>query len=226
MRIFNALGRLRPYAASLDQDRWDEDHARVLACLWPDGRFVESHPPLFLPQPVLLTPVHGDMHAGNVLMELNHWLPFLIDFANFQPHGLAVQDFAQMEASIKYNLMGREEQGAPEGKDLNCGELARWCTAEEDLVAWKPLQYLQGRSSRRNHPAKRAYRLCHLIRERARIIHNSLLTSGKTALAFEHSYNVALLYHTLRAIGSESPTDVKRILAVFSAGRLVEQFET
>ena len=38
-------------------------------------------------------------------------------------------------------------------------------------------------------------------------------------------YGAALLYHTLRAIGYDSLPHLKRVLAVFSVGRIVERLQ-
>ncbi|HEV2990812.1 MAG TPA: hypothetical protein VG759_20405, partial [Candidatus Angelobacter sp.] len=52
---------------------------------------------------MILSPAHGDLNANNVLFfpELQDPI-FLIDFAMYQEHGHALQDFARLEAEIKY----------------------------------------------------------------------------------------------------------------------------
>lgn len=178
--------------------------------------------------PVLLCPVHGDLNANNILIVLLEMgLVFLIDFAVYQSAGDAMQDFARLEVAIKLQLMGREQEG-PRAKDLSSEEFERWCAAERWLA-----ETFVGASSdplpTSGTSTERAYRLCQELRKLAAQNHDQLVQKVARESPeqlkygtpdFRLSYQVALLYHTLRAIRYTLP-HLKRILAVYSVAEIV-----
>lgn len=69
------------------------------------------------------SPVHGDLHTGNVLVERSNDIRvWLIDFANAHI-GPSVQDFATLEADVKFNLI-----------DMKQCSLDDWLKFEEQLL--------------------------------------------------------------------------------------------
>lgn len=105
-RIIQSLYVLEPCGKPLLGDRWRQSVRTVLDCL--STKFGQSDPLLRTPQRVLLTPVHGDLNANNVLVGLNHWAPFLIDFACYQSQGHMVQEPGPPRAHEMGGLPGHQ----------------------------------------------------------------------------------------------------------------------
>ena len=59
-------------------DRWERGFNGVVQCLSIEPASKDTMRRLLEVQPVLLTPVHGDLNANNVLVGLNNWAPFLM----------------------------------------------------------------------------------------------------------------------------------------------------
>lgn len=77
------------------------------------------------------SPVHGDLHTGNVLIEKgSETLIWLIDFPNAHI-GPALQDFATLEADVKFNLI-----------DMGQVSLDEWLKFEEQLLVPLRSRYL------------------------------------------------------------------------------------
>ena len=219
-KIIESIRLLEQYGASLPRARWRIKSDRARVCVPTTRRLPNQLSHLGDHHPTLLTPVHADLNANNVLMALDHDVPFLIDFACYQPLGHNVQDFARLEVAIKIELMGRERAG-PEGKDLNSNEFAKWCRAEDWLAEW-PNDDSGLRTLGPNHDSVvRAYGLGLYLRRKSWEFHRSMSRSYRRA-DFIRSYNAALLYHTLRAIGYDSLSYLKRIFAVYSAGGIAK----
>ncbi len=99
-----------------------ESHEVHNPIYWIDHVFVQDEAECFkVVSPY--SPVHGDLHTGNVLVEKGRdthiWL---IDFPNAHV-GPALQDFATMEADVKFNLIDMEQ----------CS-LDDWLTFEQRLL--------------------------------------------------------------------------------------------
>jgi hypothetical protein len=137
-----------------------------------------------------------------------------------------VQDCARLEVAIKIQLMGREEQNAASGRDLNIRRFPRWCEGEDWLARWPTDDTGLSDAVPRDRSVQRACALCRYVRRRAREIHDQLVEPSGSRPDFELCYNAALLHHTLRAIGYDSLPLLKRIFAVYSAGKIVESLTT
>lgn len=222
-KITESIHHLNQYGRSIKRAKWTRNRKLVLSCLSEKATTLEKLQPLFKKRPVLLANVHGDMNANNVLMTLNYGLPFLIDLACFQSEGHIVQDYARLEIAIKIELMGREKIGAPQGLDLNSDTFGKWCTAEDWLCGWPADNVLLKEKVANDSTVVKTYSLCLYVRCLARQVHISILRRLHCKVNFERSYNAAVLYHTVRAIRYDSLPHLKRIFAVYCAGKVMEQ---
>jgi hypothetical protein len=176
-------------------------------------------------RPLICSPAHGDLNSNNILLWLNEKHPFLIDFSFFQQSGHALQDFARLEVEVSLTLMDRQE-GCPTDQlpalDYTHSQMPLWAALEDHLLKKNgnisPLQ-LPGRLFEDN--VRLSYDLITAIRERARRVHAQKKTSR--SMGFWSEYRLPLLYHTLRAVGYDSLSPFKRILAVYNAAELLEQ---
>lgn len=181
---------------------------------------------VFKRQPVVVSPVHGDLNTKNVLLWLDKTLslPFLIDFAMFQELGHTLQDFAKLETEVKFSIMDRQE-GAPVQRlpaaDHTYSQIFLWKQLEDHLLGthWR----------RKKDPwSKAGYKanveecLCHiqLIRGYAEQVQLQDLRLKPTQ-SFLDEYRPALMFHTLKAIGYEDLPVFKRLLAIYSASSLL-----
>jgi hypothetical protein len=196
--------------------------------------WVQGHHRLFKwfekAQLVLVSGVHGDLNAKNILMwqEGEQNRPFLIDFACYQPNGHVMQDFARLEAEIKFALMDREHGSGVHALDHSSGRLPLWCLIERDLVSpdWAKATIPLGG---RERFVDRALQLVKGIRTRAREIRTEAWAKahpgsnvGGDKGRFLVEYGSALLFHTLRHISYQSLSPFKRLLALFSTVELIE----
>jgi hypothetical protein len=225
-RIIEALHNLEPYGRSLIRKMWGRCMEQALRCLPTgdrEGRRICASLGATL---VLRTHVHGDLNAHNTFMALGCDVPFLIDFACYQSNGHAVHDFARLEVAIKFDLMSREENGAPDGLDLNSQPFGSWCDAEDWLSTWPALTAPLPPRVESEESVARAYRLCRYLRQRAGEVHTAICpASARSSIDFRRSYEVSLLFETLRAIRYDTLPHLKRILAVYSVSLIVEHLD-
>ena len=231
-RILEALYSLDGYGKSILGNSWDESWKLTLQCLLGERDLRRKLPAVFRRHPVLITPVHGDLNANNVLLSLNPMCPLLIDFACFLREGLAMQDFARLELAIKLELSGREQAARSKAKDLDYRMFRKLVTAENDLTNSSTDLNAGNMDTAKmvaqvhsQDPVLRAYRLCRWLRMEARTLHDNFVGEDKTggdAPTFHFSYNVALLYHTVRAVGYDTLPHIKRIFAVHSAAMIIK----
>jgi hypothetical protein len=150
----------------------------------------------------------------------------LIDFDTYQPKGHTMQDFAHLEAEIKFALMECETADHLPALDLTDGRLPMWCRAEKHLLnllmcddgstAFRP-------NGKGNDTVRRAVDLIqNVIRVEARKVHKARHCTTRQPQSFAVEYGAALLYFTLRTIGYPRVSGFKRLLAVYSAARLIE----
>jgi hypothetical protein len=174
---------------------------------------------------VLLSPVHGDLNANNILL----WLespdhPFLIDFPFYQQSAHAIQDLARLEAEIKFALMDRQGGSTAEellAFDYTASQIFLWQDMEDILLSdeWQ---------SREINPDIAGYKpnvelclnLIKIIRSKA-LETQQQVVGTQVGPAFLDEYLPALLYHTIRSIGYPSLSVFKRLLAVHSAGSIL-----
>jgi hypothetical protein len=143
----------------------------------------------------------------------------------FQEKGHALQDFAKLETEIKFVIMDCQEGSATNklpAYDYTYSQMPLWKEMEDQLLKnnWK---------SPKRRWSKDGYRenvvfcldLVQTIREKAEQVQKQpLLHIPK--LDFFDEYRPPLLFHTLRAIGYESISIFKRLLAVYSASSLLK----
>jgi hypothetical protein len=174
---------------------------------------------------VILSPSHGDLNSNNILLWLDEEHPFLIDFPLYQSAGHVLQDFARLEVEIKFALMDRQEDSS--SRDLPAFDYTHlqvplWQALEEHLLSE---QWDVGEPKLPVGSFDRNVRLSHdlvtLVRTKAREVQRQKRAKG--TMSFWDEYRIALLYHTLRAIGYDSLSPFKRLLAVFSAAELLAQ---
>ncbi|HLG54199.1 MAG TPA: hypothetical protein VI485_02635 [Vicinamibacterales bacterium] len=207
---------------------WTADRERMRQFVerhkWPVGVAL-----LDQPMSMVLAPSHGDLNANNALL----WLeakehPFFIDFAMFQRHGHALQDFARLEAEIKFALMDRQEN-TPESQlpalDLSWTQIRIWRKLEDHLLSPDWDQHPPWtRETDFDANVRLCLRLIQVLRHKAAQVQQ--FESAARRVAFIDEYRPALLFHTLRAISFSSLSVFKRMLAVYSAARLIELMKT
>ncbi len=190
-----------------------------------NGRWV---PPRRLSQAlqIVRSPAHGDLNANNILLWVKKMHPFLIDFPFFQENGHAMQDLAQLECEVKFSLMDRQS-----GVDAN--DLIAYDYTHTQLAVWRALEdyLLEEKESHEKTVEwpKNGYHLnAKLTREMVNRVRECGMAVrkahglGSSTEDFYNEYFPALLYHTVRNISYESLSVFKRLLAVYSAGRLIE----
>lgn len=219
--ILGAIHQLSPYGKSLLAADWEPGCKQVLRFIGADR---DSTLPTVLTkkQPVLLSRVHGDLNANNVLIELGSQLVLFIDFACYQDQGHLVQDLARLEMALKIELMGREDRG-PLGQDLNSTEFGLWCEAEQWLQSW-PDAAVTPAAFEKSESVKRTFTLCLLIRNAAERIQRELAADHK--LDPRLSYEASLLYHTVRSLRFASRPHLKRIFSVYSTLLLAQRLDS
>lgn len=175
--------------------------------------------------PVMLSQIHGDMNGGNLRCALDHQQGFFIDLACYRTLSHTLQDFARLEAEIKYMCMDSEPHDGNAHQDLAPDLFLHWCSIEDVLVHddWRHGLRIASTHSPQVH---RAIRLIEFIRReawktqdgRAKKLHRTDLGLDQ----FVPAYQAALLYETIHAITFDALPIVKRLLAVCSAAKLAE----
>lgn len=217
--------------------RWDAHRKAVLRLVDDEGTSADLGA-LARSIPFTLSPVHGDLNANNVLLWLKYdKYPFLIDLPFYQNDGHALQDFARLEAEIKFALLDRQEESPPDelgAYDYGDTQVPLWIELEGRLNERRALDEAQlGRLRPDRRGWKKSgfkdnltlcYRLIMLLRERACRVQQRALAGPRPA-PFAVEYLPALLYHTIRPIGYPSLSVFKRLLAVHSAGLILQNLE-
>lgn len=208
--------------------RWPEHHKSVRDFIAGNKATLERSFSLAEENSVMLSPAHGDLNSNNILLWLDEEHPFLIDFPLYQPNGHALQDFARLEVEVKFILMDRQENATSADLpafDYTHSQVPLWQALEEYLLSsqWEAgkLKLPAGCFDRN---VRLSCDLINLIRTKARDVQHH--KKAKVSLSFWDEYRIALLYHTLRAIGYDSLSPFKRLLAVFSAAELLSQVRT
>jgi hypothetical protein len=173
---------------------------------------------------MILSPAHGDLNANNVFIWLTHPdQPFFIDFPTFQARGHALQDFARLEVEVKYTLMDRQEDSPAEqlpSFDLTPSQFVIWRQLEDYLLA-------EGWAEERTWDGNAVYTgnvgLSLALVQRIRRYACRVQSQKNPTVGFLEEYLPALLFHTLRAISYTSLSPLKRLLAVYSAARMLER---
>jgi Ternary complex associated domain 9 len=208
--------------------RWQEHHKIVRDFIAGNKATLERLFSLSEENSVMLSPSHGDLNSNNILLWLDEEHPFLIDFPLYQSGGHVLQDFARLEVEIKFILMDRQEDSRPgdlPAFDYTHSQVPLWQALEEHLLSdqWDVSEpKLPVGCFDRN--VRFSYDLVTLVRTKAREVQRQ--KKAKVTMSFWDEYRIALLYHTLRAIGYDTLSPFKRLLAVFSAAELLAQCRT
>lgn len=181
-------------------------------------------------RPVTLSPVHGDLNAGNAFLWLKQdSFPFLIDLPFYQRQGHVLQDFARLEVDLKFSLMDRQEESPPEllpAFDLTPAQVPLWRELEEHLISNRTKEPIEPDwiSDGFKDNVSLSYQLVKIIRDRAELAQQQPCgASTEPPVAFMDEYLPALLYHTVRAITYPTLSLFKRLLAVYSAGSILKR---
>ncbi|NOT60635.1 MAG: hypothetical protein HOP19_10480 [Acidobacteria bacterium] len=164
------------------------------------------------------------MNSNNVLLWQKGRHPFFIDFPFFQEQGHALQDLARLEAEVKFALMDRQLE-SPADKllafDHTHSQLKLWMHFEDCLIHtdWRVQKVLQHEPAYHDN-VKHHHELVRFIRQQAEEVQRQP-DSAVVRPKFEVEYFPALLFHTLRAISYDSLSLFKRLLAVYSASKLL-----
>ena len=179
---------------------------------------------------VILSPAHGDLNCNNVLLWLNEpGHPFLIDFPFYQSKGHALQDFARLEVEIVFAIMDRQQDNSSKGPaalDYTHSQLTLWAELIDHVLSSEIPDKKRGWKSRayKKH-VKSCQSLIQVVRKKASDVQRQLKGDADSPDFFSE-YLPALLYHTLRAISYPSLSIFKRLLAVYSAGRIIEKLRS
>lgn len=203
---------------------WEEHRDKVFRLVSEDTPETAQLGKLGEPLPVLLSQVHGDLNANNILLWLKHKHPFLIDFPFYQQAGHALQDFARLEVEIKLALLDRQKD-SPEKKlkafEHTYSQMPIWQEMEDRLLKRWEEKTTDWSSKGYAGNVKLCFELLQLVRLRAREVQQNNQCPGPAPGDFLDEYWPALLYHTVRAIGYPSLSVFKRLLAVYSAGSIL-----
>jgi hypothetical protein len=210
----------------LSKDTWVDDR-KVIGQLLAANNRKTGIKKLDRKLPVILSPCHGDLNANNALF----WIdmqehPFLIDFPFYQSKGHALQDFARLEVEIKLTLMDRQRIKSPPGPkafDHTFTQVDLWKELEAHMLSNKLPAETKVWKSKQGDPENLnlSLQFLNIVRSKAIEVQDQLKKPDMSPKFFDE-YLPALLYYTLRAIGFPSLSIFKRLLAVYSAGRILE----
>jgi hypothetical protein len=210
--LLGSLEEIERLGKRLLKQEWDAAASNIRR--WLASRPEDS--PVWGNLPVVLSAVHGDLNSNNVRIWLDEAQPFLIDFACYQSKGHTFQDFARLEAEIKFALMNRENDSTLTAFDLTDGQFDVWRETEAWLAS---LRWCNTTTSPLDMDVstKKAVKMILHIRMEAKEIHERVCPTGRSPDHFHKEYGSALLYYALRAIGYGTLSPLKRVLAVWSA---------
>jgi hypothetical protein len=165
--------------------------------------------------------VHGDFHAGNILVEEDRGQPriWLIDF----PHthvGPTVQDIARLEADIKFGLLQEDSLEKLEVTDIPQFEESLLPVPKENrpyLADLIPNQWPG--SLQENSQLKKAWHAVNLLRRETRIDPERNYMAGDDA----RPYYLALLHATLPTLYYRDRSPWQKLYAFISAALLCER---
>lgn len=178
---------------------------------------------------VVVSPVHGDLNANNILLWLKEARPFLIDLPWYQDAGHAVQDLASLEFNLKFYLLDRQELSRPKhplpALDHSPTQLPLWRELEKRLLADAELGEAKNWQPKRCHSdnATLCWELLRYIRKAAVEVQAKPCGVANPP-NFLEEYLPALLFYTVRAIGYDLPLP-KRLLAIYSTSEILRKLQ-
>ena len=207
-------------------DNWSHHADRVLRLVTEDKATPAQLGQLGREFPVLLSHVHGDLNASNILLWIEKEHPFLIDFPCYQDAGHALQDFARLEVEIKLALMDRQKD-SPQDKlkayEHTYSQVDIWREMEVHLLNNWEAEKTSWTAEGYQANVEFCLMLVKLIRDKAKLVQQNAECPGPAPGDFLEEYLPALLYHTVRSIGFPSLSVFKRLLAVYSSGLILEK---
>jgi CheY-like chemotaxis protein len=184
------------------------DMIRALPWLPDPLEFIASQRNRF-PLPSIWAITHGDLHAGNILVDDEHRV-WLIDFFK-TGWGPGLRDFAQLEAAVRVAMVATDHLAA---------------LAEFEMACMQPL--------RLDEPVMFDNRFGHPDLHKALqvTVHIRRLANRITEVSDMREYYVCMLYHTLRLVtwqGSQRLSGslaARQSHALVSAGLICHRLET
>jgi hypothetical protein len=215
--VLRALGRLDQYLPALPKDGTGAPDTIRKLMYQPLSDWPSLHGQSL---PVIVGPVHGDPNCRNCLVMPDHADDIqLIDCGGFSDRGRLVSDLAIIERDVKLLMMGTEPEMKPYF-DLDIRQLSKWCTAEQEATQIGidyQVRDAPAPSDKRYSAVARAYPLIGLVRERAKQLCPDDDSRGR-------HYFAALLYWTLETLKHEAIRPTKKLLALYSAAKILEAF--
>lgn len=159
------------------------------------------------------SPIHGDLHTGNILVEEGKETRiWLVDFPNARI-GPSLQDFATMEADIKFNLI-----------NLNRCSVDEWLEFEQHLLAplSTPVYALNWPWTQGWQPKGELLKAWEFIGFLRSWVRNNRLVGDDV-----RSYYLALLHNTLPVVYRDATqTEAQQQYALTSAAWMCEYLST
>lgn len=161
--------------------------------------------------------IHGDLHSGNVLVELSGQPLWLIDFAKTRAGAHTLFDFARLEADLKFYLL------QDDGEDT-----ARVTRIEEALLAPRAATDLEPAAGvfQLHGPAFQKAGACIAALRRVAVNHRADDQPGGYGHFVGDSvlpYYLALWHTTMRSLFYTQCSPAQKTYAFFSAGLLSER---
>jgi hypothetical protein len=207
------LERMKRYGMALFKEEWTKVDSTL-------REFLRVQVPDALREgcPCMMGHVHGDANARNFLFDGTRTsLPDglqIVDCGGYKQNAPLVFDLAQLEADLKFVLMGTEEQSGY--KEIDPTFLQEDLAVEEKRAIDASLAYRGSTST--DESLRRCYNIVGLIRERAQRI-----SRGDE---YGRAYLYCLLYWTLRKTRLPGRIhSVKCIFAFYSAGLIIRKLE-
>jgi hypothetical protein len=205
---------------------WERHRRKVLRLVSGGPHAAAQLGRLARPLPMLLSHVHGDLNANNIMLWLKENQPFLIDFPFYQEVGHALQDFARLEVEIKFALLDRQKDSPEEhlkAFEHTYSQMNLWLEMENRLLDRWDEPTAEWASAGYTENVQLCFELMQMVRGHARRVQQNTSRTGEAPGAFLDEYWPALLYQTVRAVGYPSLSIFKRLLAVYSAGSILDQ---
>jgi CheY-like chemotaxis protein len=150
---------------------------------------------------------HGDLHAGNVLVDANRHSAWFIDYDDFGTGHFSLADHVEMEASLLFSAMSMS------------ADLPFWARFTEAIAPRADLTAIEDVSGDANSDTDR--REARKAIEAIRVIRKS--ASRDESAESPGLYYHALMYEALRAAGARSKDNFRRWHALITAAQLLER---
>lgn len=221
-KILSRLDVLKPYFINVYKSPEAENHLQTVRT-FIEHETIENISINGFQCNTMLCQVHGDLNSRNILFITDE--PIFIDFATYKPCNLpeddyndsdkmqgghVLDDYAKMEAEIKFVLMDSENY-----KDIDIARLPTWVEAENKLLEME-FSYNSDSDMEnklgiiKEESVKKACRLICIIRKMSQDAYSKS----------KDQYLIALLHHTLKYLLEPEVTDAKQLYVVYSAATI------